>query len=458
MMNDSFSKSARERILELENEVKHLKSMQAQIRAEGQLKYRRLINATSEGYLELDLAMTIVDSNAPLRELTGYKKDELLGKALSDIYDATKIFVHFASRDHLNFEANINGKDGIQHPMLFKRSIIREQDGSESGYLVFLTELRELKEAQQQLREADQRYKKIYQNAAQGMYQTDINGRFIRVNPAFARIFNYDSPSHFLSQVSTFNTLFKNESEQIEFLSEIQKNRVVRDYEIELTDKDGKPVWGLINGRLVEESTGGCHIDSILIDHTKRRLAEERLVKSRERFRRLANQDNLTSLYNTRYLYKTLESLIDQSRDSNTPFSLVFIDMDRFKHVVDTYGHLNGSQALREVGETIRSTLQEPAFGVAYGGDEFVLVLPGADKADALRCAETLRRSIKETIYLTGRDLAVHLSASFGVATFPYDAKDSSGLLALADEAMFRIKAHGKDGIGLSREVDMSAI
>ena len=92
--------------------------------------------------------------------------------------------------------------------------------------------------------------------------------------------------------------------------------------------------------------------------------------------------------------------------------------------------------------------LKKPSFGVAYGGDEFVLVLPGLDKAKAKAKAESIRQKMRRTTYLGEFDLAVKLQASFGLATFPQDASDRTGLLALADKAMFRVKQTGKGLVG----------
>ena len=156
----------------------------------------------------------------------------------------------------------------------------------------------------------------------------------------------------------------------------------------------------MINARLTSDEKGEAIIDGILIDNTKKRLAEDQLRRSRERFRHLANHDSLTGLFNTRYLYKTLDKLIIESDEINEPFSLVFLDMDNFKHVVDTYGHLNGSQALKEVAETFKTGLIEPAFGVAYGGDEFVLVLPQTGRDAALEHVKEIRLLMKRTVYL----------------------------------------------------------
>jgi diguanylate cyclase (GGDEF)-like protein len=173
-------------------------------------------------------------------------------------------------------------------------------------------------------------------------------------------------------------------------------------------------------------------------------------VENMRRYRKiqdLAIHDDLTGLYNTRYLYRALEEHVAEAQATGKPFSLVFMDIDNFKAVVDTYGHLKGSQTLREVGATIRACLPEEAFGVAYGGDEFVVVLKGFDREAARRKAEEIRAALSSARYLAGYGHSVSLAASLGTATFPDDAQDVRGLLALADHAMFEIKGTGKNGV-----------
>lgn len=180
----------------------------------------------------------------------------------------------------------------------------------------------------------------------------------------------------------------------------------------------------------------------------------EALKKSEEKFRDLAVHDPLTGLYNTRYLYQSLSRLVAESA-ADHPFSLIFTDIDDFKQVVDTHGHLNASQTLQEVAATIRSSLTEPAYGVAYGGDEFVIVLPGSGKRRALQVADSIRLKVRRSTYLGSKGLAVKIKASFGVATFPQDAASLSDVLALADQAMFSVKKRGKDSVsGASRVQD----
>lgn len=162
----------------------------------------------------------------------------------------------------------------------------------------------------------------------------------------------------------------------------------------------------------------------------------------------LAVRDNVTGLYNTRYLYQAIMELQAATATFDNPFSIVFMDMDNFKRTVDTYGHLNGTRALQEVAVTIRESLTRPCFGVSYGGDEFLAVLPGFSKAQAVEKAQEIREKMCATVYLSRWGHAVQLRASYGVATCPDDAHDLTELLALADHAMFGVKKRGKDAVG----------
>ena len=225
--------------------------------------------------------------------------------------------------------------------------------------------------------------------------------------------------------------------------------------------KDGKTIWLKDQATIKSFKSDRIHVSlGNLTIVTKEMEAEEQLKQtqkalkeSENKFREQAIHDNLTGLYNTRYLYKALSELIEKSSSAGQTFSLIFMDIDNFKHVVDTHGHLNASQALQEIANTIKSTLEPPAYGVAYGGDEFIVVLPDLNKHKAVDMAETIRSRIKETTYLQNLELKVHISASLGVSTYPYDAATLSDLLALADQAMFSVKEKGKDSVcGISHK------
>jgi len=419
-------------------------------RKQAEEKYHRVLESTSEGFMLLGRDFVITEVNAALLKISGYSHADFIGFRVDEFYDRTSVDFYSASRDHLSFEALFRSKAGEMIPMLFSRSILKEDNGKISGYMYFLADLTELKATQAELKRAEQRYRNMYQNAVQGMFQGRLSGELIRVNPSFARIFGYEAPDEMLALKEGANQLYFHSEDRTSLIRAVQKRGAVSNYELRLKRKDGKPVWVLANIRLIENSKGATILEGILVDNTKKKKLEEELRRDREKFRNLAVHDNLTGLYNTRYLYHTLDELIEESKPAKTPFSLVFMDMDNFKNVVDTYGHLNGSQALKEVALTIKNCLKTPCFGVAYGGDEFVIVLPGFSKRQATGKVEEIQFQMKQTIYLFEAGHNIHLGASFGIASFPEDTDNRTGLLALADKAMFHIKRTGKDSIGVA--------
>jgi two-component system cell cycle response regulator len=169
--------------------------------------------------------------------------------------------------------------------------------------------------------------------------------------------------------------------------------------------------------------------------------------KEHDTVTRLTVTDDVTGFHNTRYLRRYMDKFFGAQKLRGKRLSLVFFDVDNFKEVVDTYGHQMGSKTLRELAQAVNRVLDPEDRIVRYGGDEFVVVLPGQDKMDAALKVEAMREAISETEFLDKEQLFVHVTASFGMATFPHDAKDEEGLLAAADECLFESKRQGKNRI-----------
>ena len=129
------------------------------------------------------------------------------------------------------------------------------------------------------------------------------------------------------------------------------------------------------------------------------------------------------------------------------PISLVFMDIDHLKKVNDAHGHLAGTKAISEFGCVIREVMRPGDLGARYGGDEFVLVLIDTPKSEALEITQALRKKLKEKHFLTSMGLDIHLTASFGIATFPYDADSKELTIKFADRLMYKIKDTTRDGI-----------
>ena len=175
------------------------------------------------------------------------------------------------------------------------------------------------------------------------------------------------------------------------------------------------------------------------------------LKKKHDLVAKLSVTDDVTGFRNTRYLHRYLDRLLASPKAFEKPTSLVFFDLDNFKKVVDKHGHVLGAKVLKEVAEVIDGILDEEDRLVRYGGDEFVIILPRQEKDAVLVKVGAMMESIRSAKFLRKEEIDVRLTASFGLATFPDDAKDKKELLAAADRCLFRSKGAGKNRVTVHR-------
>jgi diguanylate cyclase (GGDEF)-like protein len=166
----------------------------------------------------------------------------------------------------------------------------------------------------------------------------------------------------------------------------------------------------------------------------------------------LSVTDDLTRLYNSRYLNLVLRRESKRASRSGRPLSLLFLDLDGFKQVNDTHGHQAGSKALVEASVIVHRSARETDVSARFGGDEFAVILPDTGSEGAVSVAERIRDRISACQFLASDGLSIHLTASIGVATLPDVAASADELLRAADKAMYRVKDAGKNGIHIAQE------
>ncbi|HWP49284.1 MAG TPA: diguanylate cyclase [Candidatus Limnocylindrales bacterium] len=161
--------------------------------------------------------------------------------------------------------------------------------------------------------------------------------------------------------------------------------------------------------------------------------------------------DDLTKLYNSRYLHRFLIQELQRSKREGFKTSILLLDLDNFKQVNDTYGHLVGSQTLVEVGQIMKSKVREKDVVGRFGGDEFIIILPETGSEQAVAIAERIRQAIEDLKVLRDFDVDISaLSVSIGVATYPDHGLEEEELIQKADQAMYHVKQHFKNGVKLA--------
>ena len=160
----------------------------------------------------------------------------------------------------------------------------------------------------------------------------------------------------------------------------------------------------------------------------------------------LAYIDDLTGIYNRRYLKKT-QIEIEEFREKNIPFSVVIVDIDHFKDINDTYGHMKGDEVIKDFSQFLKDTLRASDTVVRYGGDEFVCIMSSADRDDTRQIYSRILERCKKRKF-GGVDVMI----SAGIASFPTDCEDFEELLKIADESLYDAKRSGRGRIGSTRK------
>lgn len=169
-----------------------------------------------------------------------------------------------------------------------------------------------------------------------------------------------------------------------------------------------------------------------------------------KRMNDLVISDDLTGLYNANHFHALLDREIERAKRYGAEFSLVFLDLDHFKNVNDTHGHLVGSRLLSEFGRLIKKHVRGSDLCARYGGDEFVIILPHTPKTGAFALVSNLREVIAQNVFISDTGERLSVTASYGISAFPVDADNKRNLIQVADNAMYEVKQSSRDGIRMA--------
>ncbi|MFH1135288.1 MAG: sensor domain-containing diguanylate cyclase [Pseudomonadota bacterium] len=293
----------------------------------------------------------------------------------------------------------------------------------------------------EQLMKSEEKYRSIFERSIQGVYRSTVEGRFLDINPAMARIFGYDSTEDMLRQVRDIaEDVYLSPAHRRGLIQALQNRGELKDYPLQLRRGNGESIWVEVCTKGVFDDSGKLiELEGLVIDVTERR----RLLKD---LKKLARVDGLTGLWNRRYFIELGQREVARAKRENRPLSMVYFDVDNFKRINDAYGHQAGDQVLREMAALGRENLRELDIFGRMGGDEFAIILPETTERDAMRVAERVRTSFAAHAVSLPQGV-VRFAASFGVAPFRPEIPCLSTLIKYADQALYQAKYEGRNTV-----------
>jgi len=287
------------------------------------------------------------------------------------------------------------------------------------------------------LRRAEAKFRGIFENAVEGIFQVSIEGRYLSANPAMASIFGYDSPEELVAALSNTSPYVERERRE-QFLELMEERGQVQAYESQARRKSGRVIWISENARKVVDKSGKTlHYEGFVEDITLRKEAENRLVHQ-------AFHDPLTGLPNRLLFLDHLRMAMERSRRRpDFLFAVLYMDLDRFKIINDSLGHDIGDRLLRHVSDALEACGRSTDTVARFGGDEFAILLEDLTAPrDAIRFSRRVLDEISKPMALAGREVTTSGSVGIVLHTAAYDRPEA--LLRDADTAMYHAKALGK--------------
>jgi diguanylate cyclase (GGDEF)-like protein/PAS domain S-box-containing protein len=318
------------------------------------------------------------------------------------------------------------------------------EDGKYYGRVWYMRDVTAKKHNEQMMRESEEKFRGLIEQSLVGIAMIE-EGKFSYINRKFAEIFSYG-----IDEIMRLGPTDTAVDDDKSIITGVMRDRLKSEGEgAEFTfrglDKFGAVVN--IEGRCARMNFGGkLALMFIILDITDRIRAEHEVQILQARLREQAIRDPLTGLFNRRYLDEVIMSEMARAERGRYPLSLVMCDIDHFKIINDNYGHLAGDEVLRAFSRLIKQYSRGGDIICRYGGEEFLLVLPGMTREGAIARAEQLRLAFAAAL-MSYNATIIRATASFGVATYPADGYDIDELIATADKALYTAKQSGRNRV-----------
>lgn len=387
----------------------------------------------------------VLDVNDTFERVTGHRREEVVGRNLREL----NLWVALSDREHMveqllrsgsarNLELEFRTRDGRIRAVLLSAELL--DLGGTPCILTVSNDITERKEAERALRASEERYALAASGANDGLWDWDLRSHRIYYSPRWKEMLGYGEEELGDSPEEWFTRIHRSDVERVQaaIKAHLEGHSANFEAEYRIRCRDGTFRWMLSRGLAVRDASGQAYrMAGSQTDITARKAAEERLLHE-------AVHDVLTGLPN-RALFMDLlaRALARSKRRKGYRFAVLFLDLDRFKVINDSLGHLIGDRLLVEIAQRLAKCLRPEDTVARLGGDEFTVLLEDIDDpSDATRVAERIHQELEAPCLLDGHEIYTSVSIGIALSTTGYSEPDQ--ILRDADTAMYRAKAKGK--------------
>ena len=411
-------------------------------------RYELVVEGAHDGIWDWDIKNNIHYLSSRWKKHFGYDDEELRNKIETwidlihseDKEEALKkVESYMSSRSGLYKNTyRLRCKDGSYRWVLSKGKAIWNKEGEAIRFAGSHTDITNQIELEEHLREEKEFSDSIINDSSVIIIVWDVLGRVMRFNPFAEKVTGYREKEVIGKNWVDILIPIEKRDEIKKIIEKIKRGKVIRNIEKQLICKDGSYINVLFNNNILYSENGDIiGIVSTGTDITERKAFEEKLHN-------LAYYDALTSLPNRSMFELKINNLLKERENKTSNFALIYMDIDNFKHINDTLGHISGDLLLKYVSNILKLQIKSPDFVARLSGDEFVIIFEDIiDKNHVINKIEGLLKKLRTPWVLEKQEFFI--SFSMGVALYPDHGKSLSTLLKNADTAMFTVKKNMKD-------------
>ncbi len=432
--------------LALLRDITERKHMENRLRETSQM-LEDLTHGISEHILLLDKDLKILWANKAALELTGIEPNDIIGHCCHNVTHLRDTPCKPPNDPCPVHELLSTGKPTTVFHTHFNRELhkqfvevtvypIRNEMNEIDKYVHISKDITDQKRMEEALKVSEKRYRDMIELLPVGISLSTPGrqGFFIDVNPSMIDMFGFDSKEEFL-QYPLFSNFY--DSGDFDKYLSLANNGPVHNYDVRLKRKDGNIFWASVSSISQKNDKGDTQHFNVYMDVTERKLARQRLEY-------MANFDALTDLPNRVLFFDRLKQSIKEASRNNRKLALLFVDLDRFKFINDTYGHSIGDKLLKEASSRLVNCVRKMDTVARMGGDEFAIILSKIKKPnDAGSIANKIIKAMSSIFFLDGLECSI--GASIGISMYPVNGEEAEILLTNADTAMYSAKRSGRN-------------